>query len=48
MVSDQMQADTLIEFASGFDINRPIGLQDQIIPIKKLHTIYGFNYLHIV
>ena len=46
--SNQMLADTLVEFASGFDMNRPMVLQDRIILIKKLHTIYGCNYCHIV
>ena len=35
-VSEQMQADTLVEFSSGFDKKRPMGLQDRIIVIKKL------------
>ena len=47
-ISDQMQADTLVEFTPGFDINCPMGLKYRIIFIKKLHTIYGTSYCHIV
>ena len=43
-----MQADNVVEFASGFDMNHLMELQDQIILIKKLHTVYGLNYHHMM
>lgn len=43
-----MQADNVVEFASGFDMNHLMELQDQVILIKKLHTIYGLHYHHMM
>ena len=45
-VIDQNQADTIVEFASAFDMCRPINLGAHIKYIKKLHTLYGTNYIH--
>ena len=45
-VLDQNQADTIVEFASAFDMCRPINLNARIKYIKKLHTLYGTNYIH--
>ena len=44
-VVDQNQADTTVEFASAFDMYRPIDLDACIKYIKKLHTLYGTNYI---
>ena len=44
-VVDQNQADTTVEFASAFDMCRPIDLDACIKYIKKLHTLYGTNYI---
>ena len=38
-VVDQNQAGTIVEFASGFDMCRPIDLDACIKYIKKLHTL---------
>ena len=40
------QADTTVEFASAFDMCRPIDLDTHIKYIKKLHILYGTNYIH--
>ena len=45
-VVDQNQADIIVEFASAFDMCRPIDLDTRIKYIKKLHTLYGTNYIH--
>ena len=47
-VKDQSQSETLVEFASAFDINSRVGLQHHLPLIKKLHTIYRPNYEHDV
>ena len=47
-INDQSQKDTLIEFASAFDMTRPISLNNRIEYIRKLHTLYGTNYMHDV
>ena len=47
-VNDQMQSDTLVEFASCLDMKLPIGLEDRIELLKKLHTLYGTTYCHEV
>ena len=39
-VVDQNQAGTIVEFASAFDMCRPIDLDACIKYIKKLHTLY--------
>ena len=45
-VVDQNQADIIVEFASAFDMCWPIDLDTRIKYIKKLHTLYGTNYIH--
>ena len=45
-VVDLNQADTTVEFASAFDMCRPIDLDTHIKYIKKLHILYGTNYIH--
>ena len=47
-IIDQRQKDTLVEYASAFDFRQSISLEDQIILIKKLHSIYCLNYSHTV
>ena len=44
-VIDQSQKDTLVELASAFDLSRPISLNERINYLKKLHTLFGTNYL---
>ena len=45
-VVDLNQADTTVEFASAFHMCRPIDLDTHIKYIKKLHILYGTNYIH--
>ena len=45
-IVDENQADTTVEFASVFDMCRPMDLDARIKYIKKLHTLYGTNYIH--
>ena len=45
-VVNQNQADTIVEFASAFDMRRLIDLDVRIKYIKKLHALYGTNYIH--
>ena len=45
-VVDRNQAHTIVEFASAFDMCRPIDLDARIKYNKKLHTLYGTNYIH--
>ena len=45
-VVNQNQADTIVEFFSAFDMCRLIDLDARIKYIKKLHTLYGTNYIH--
>ena len=45
-VVDQNQADTIVQFASAFNMCRPIDLGACIKYIKKLHTLCGTNYIH--
>ena len=40
--------DTLAEYASLFHMERMITLDERISLLKKLHTLYGTNYLHRV
>ena len=47
-ITDQSQSETLVEYASAFDMRRRIGLEERIQLLKKLHTIYGTNYVHNV
>ena len=32
---------------TAFDMSRPIGLNDRLDLVKKLHTLYGTNYTHL-
>ena len=43
-VIDQNQADTIVQFASAFDMCRPIDLGACIKYIKKLHTVWDKLY----
>ena len=43
-VVDQNQADTIVQFASAFDMCRPIDLGACIKYIKKLHTVWDKLY----
>ena len=45
-VVDQNQAYVIVEFASAFDMCRPIDLDARIKYLKKLHTLHGTNYIH--
>ena len=45
-IVDENQADATVEFASAFDMCRPMDLDARIKYIKKLHTLYGTNYIH--
>lgn len=47
-VNDRMQSDTMVEFASCFDMKLPIALPARIDLLKKLHTLYGTTYCHTV
>ena len=47
-VIEQSQADTLVELSSMFDMARTIDLQERITYLKKLHTIFGTNYQHVI
>ena len=47
-IIDQCQKDTLVEYASAFDFRQSISLEDRIILIKKLHSIYCLKYSHTV
>ena len=38
----------MVEYASAFDFKQPIGLEERISQLKKLHSIYGVNYSHTV
>ena len=45
-IVDENQADATVEFASAFDMCRPMDLDARIKYIKKLHTLYGTNYIY--
>ena len=47
-VIDQCQKDTLVKYASAYSFIRSITLEDWIILINKLHSIYCLNYYHTV
>ena len=47
-VADHSQKDTFVEYASAFNLKQPIGLEEWISLLKKVHTIYGASYSHIV
>ena len=47
-VADQSQKDTLVEYTSAFNFKQPIGLEEWISLLKKLHSIYGVKYSHTV
>ena len=47
-VSDQMQSDTLVEFASCMDMKHTIEFPERLELLKKLHTLYGTTYCHTV
>ena len=38
----------LVEYASMFDMHHLITLEDRIILLKKLHTLFGTHYIHDV
>ena len=47
-VVDHSQKDTLVEYTSAFNFKQPIGLEEWISLLKKLHSIYRFNHSNIV
>ena len=47
-VIDQSQSGTLVEMASAFDMSRTITLEERVVYLKQLHTLFGTNYVHKV
>ena len=47
-IEQQNQADTIVEFASCFDMKRKISCDERIELLKKLHAIYCVDYTHEV
>ena len=47
-VEDQSQKQTIVEFASAFDLSRRCGKDTRINYVKQLHMIYGKDYTHSV
>ena len=45
---DMNQSSTVVEFASLFDLNRKLDKETQIEHLKKLHLIYGKEYVHTI
>lgn len=47
-IQEQNQADSIVEFASCFDMTRKISCEERIELLMKLHSIYGVDYIHEV
>ena len=47
-IAKQNQVDTIVEFASCFDMRRKLTLQERVELLKKLYSIYGVKYIHEV
>ena len=47
-IEDQSQADTIVEYASYFDMNRELSLEERVELLKNLHAIYCIDYEHAV
>ena len=47
-VKKQSQNGTLVEYESLLHMERMINIDEQILQLKKLHTLYGTNYVHRV
>ena len=47
-IEDQMQKDTIVEYASCFDLTLPISKEDRIELARNLFRIYGTEYSHVV
>ena len=47
-IEDQSQSDTIVEFASCFDMKRKITCEERIEYLKKLHALYCVDYIHEV
>ena len=48
-VEDQNQQETIVEFASAFDMSRKIGKEERIKYLnKQLYVIYGTEYTHVI
>ena len=45
---EQSQNNTLVEFASLFDMERMINLDEQILQLKKVYTFYSTSHVHRV
>ena len=45
-IEDQNQSGTLVEFASCFDLNRDLNLEERMVLLKELHKIYCVDYIH--
>ena len=44
-VKEQNQNDTLVKYASLFHMEGMITLDERILLLEKLHTLYGTNYV---
>ena len=44
----KLKKEILVEYASMFDMHCLITFEDRIILLKKLHTLFGTNYIHDV
>ena len=47
-INSQKQSDTIVEFASCFDMSRNIGPDEQVKLLENLHGIYGTDFTHHV
>ena len=47
-IQQQNQADSIVEFASCFDMKRKISCDERIELLVKLHAIYVVDYVHEV
>ena len=47
-VKDQMQADAIVEFSLCFDLSLTSTLEDRIVNLEKLHSIYYTDHEHEV